>query len=215
MTQSYAPSHTDTPHARGPRLAVPAALARVTPAAWGMALVEAVIGYEWLLSALNKILSPSFNAGLAHQLHMAMMGNPNGWWVSLSNTLMIPHAQLCALLAQVGELLVAVGLFAGAALWIGGWLPTARWARWLNGGVIVALIGGVTMTANYYVMAGNTVPGLNPNAPFNEGLSLDGVLTLLAVGLLLVHLLALRAPTRRWTSETDDGTHAGSATSHA
>ncbi|MDQ2832052.1 MAG: hypothetical protein M3Y74_23770 [Chloroflexota bacterium] len=196
-------------------MAIPAALARVTPAAWGMALVEAVIGYEWLLSALNKILSPSFNAGLAHQLYMAMMGNPNGWWVSLANTLMIPHAQLCALLAQVGELLVALGFFAGAALWIGGWLPTARWARWLNGGVIVALIGGVTMTANYYLMAGNTWPGLNPSNPFNEGLSLDGVLTLLTAALLPSHLLALRAPARRWTSETDDGTHAGSATSHA
>src|SRR5207249_4293420 len=124
-----------------------------------------------------------------HQLQLATQGNPNGWWVSLANTLMIPHALLCALLAQVGELLVALGFFAGAALWIGGWLPTARWARWLNGGVIVALIGGVTMTANYYLMAGNTLPGLNPSAPFNEGLSLDGVLTLLTAGLLPGHLL--------------------------
>lgn len=53
-------------------------------------------------------------------------------------------------------------------------------------------MGGAVLTANYYLMAGNTLPGLNPEAPFNEGLNLDGVLTLMAVVLLLVHGAALR-----------------------
>jgi len=55
------------------------------------------------------------------------------------------------------------------------------------------------MTANYYLMAGETLPGLNPGNPFNEGLSIDGMLTLVAVGLLVVHVAPL------WTRATRRG----------
>ncbi len=47
-----------------------------------------------------------------------------------------------------------------------------------------ALLGGALMTANYYVMSGNALPDLNQGAPFNEGLNLDGLLTLVAMALL-------------------------------
>lgn len=161
-------------------------------AAWGLALVEALIGYTWLLSALDKILSPTFRSGLAQQLTMAIHGNPNTWWVALAQRLVLPHAQLCAALVEVGELLVACGFFAGAALWASGQFPVRRWARRLNVGVLAALVGGALMTANYYVMSGDTVPGLNPANAFNEGLSIDGLLTLVAVGLFAIHALPLR-----------------------
>ncbi len=120
---------------------------RVTPvahdraASWGVALVEALIGYTWLLSALNKMLNPSFRTGLAAQLTMAMRGNPNTWWVALATRLVLPHAELFAVLVEVGELFVALGFFAGAALWASGQLPTRRWARRLNLGVLGALVG--------------------------------------------------------------------------
>ncbi len=135
-------------------------------ASWGVALVEALIGYTWLLSALNKMLNPGFRTGLAAQLTMAMRGNPNTWWVALSTRLVLPHAQLCAVLVEVGELLVALGFFAGAALWASGQFPMRRWARRLNLGVLGALMGGALMTANYYVMSGATLPGLDPANAF-------------------------------------------------
>jgi thiosulfate dehydrogenase [quinone] large subunit len=164
---------------------------RVQTAAVGLALVEALIGYEWLLSALNKMLSPTFRAGLAGQLKMAMAGNPNTWWVALAKAVVLPHAQLFAVLAEVGELLVALGFFAGAALWASGRFPLRRWARRVNMVVIGALLGSALMTANYFLMAGQTLPGLDLSNPFNEGLSIDGLLTLIAVGLLLVHATPL------------------------
>jgi thiosulfate dehydrogenase [quinone] large subunit len=164
---------------------------RVQTSAVGLALVEALIGYEWLLSALNKMLSPAFRSGLAGQLKMAMAGNPNGWWVALTKAMVLPHAQLWAVLAEVGELLVALGFFAGAALWASGRFPAQRWARRVNLVVIGALLGSAVMTANYYLMAGATLPGLDPSNPFNEGLSIDGLLTLIALGLLLVHAAPL------------------------
>ena len=178
-----------------PRMhATPAAPDRA--ASWGVALVEALIGYTWLLSALDKILDPGFRAGLAAQLMMAMRGNPNTWWVALANRLILPHAQLCAVLVEGGELLVALGFFTGAALWASGQFPARRWARRLNLGVLGALVGGAGMTANYYVMSGATLPGLNPADAFNEGLSIDGLLTLVAVGLCVIHLLPLVARRR-------------------
>lgn len=175
-------------------------------ATWGVALVEALIGYEWLLSALNKMLSPTFRSGLTAQMMMALHGNPNTWWVALTKRLVLPHAQLCAVLVEVGELLVALGFFAGAALWASGQFPTRRWTRRLNLGVLAALLGGALMTANYYLMAGDTLPGLNPGNPFNEGLSIDGLLTLVAVGLFVIHAAPLW-PHRSaaFGRSTDDG----------
>lgn len=78
---------------------------------------------------------------------------------------------------------------AGAALWASGQFPAHRWTRRLNLGVLGALLGGAGMTANYYMMSGATLPGLNPANAFNEGLSIDGLLTLVAVGLGVIHVL--------------------------
>src|SRR5260370_26785090 len=72
--------HTDKMRARPHgAAAAAAAVAKVVPAAAGLALVEAAIGYEWLLSGLNKVLSSGFGSGLAHQLQTSLQGNPNRW----------------------------------------------------------------------------------------------------------------------------------------
>lgn len=168
----------------------------IRPGRWGLALVEAVLGYLWLVSALNKLLNAHFRPGLAQALQGMFKDNPNHWWVALVKALVLPQAQVWAALVQIGELLVALGYFTGVVLWLSGWFPRERWARRLNGAVVLALLGGAVMTANYYLMAGNTVPGLEPNMPYKEGLSIDGVATLLALALLVVHLLALRARPR-------------------
>jgi len=183
---------TLTPHRARTRInTVGKAAARPTAAGLGLAAVEAFIGYDWLLSALNKILSPTFRSGLAAQLTMSMSGNPNTWWAALARQVALPHAQLCAVLVEIGELLVALGFFLGAALWAGGRFPTRRWAHVVNGGVLLALAGGAAMTANYYLMSGATLPWIDPHNAFNEGLSLDGLLTFITGGLFAVHLASI------------------------
>ena len=176
-------------HVVRPRLV----LKGISPGRWGLALVEGVIGYLWLVSALNKWLNPQFRPALARMLVGQFKGNPNHWWVAFTRWLVLPHAPVWAALVQIGELLVALGYFAGVALWASGRFPRARWARRLNWGVLLALLGGALLTANYYLMSGDTVPGLEPGKAFQEGLSIDGLATLLALALLAVHLLALRA----------------------
>jgi hypothetical protein len=46
------------------------------------------------------------------------------------------------------------------------------------------------MSANYAVLAGNTLPGLNPANAFNEGISIDSLLTIVGLGLVVIHVAA-------------------------
>jgi hypothetical protein len=163
--------------------------------------VEAAIGYEWLLSGLNKILNGHFTSGLGSTLRGAMKNNPNGWWVSLTRNLVVPNVHLFGPLIPIGELLLAVGLFLGAGLWLTS-RPSGRWAGILTYGVIGAVVASALMTANFYLMSGSTLPGLDPANAFNEGLSIDGLLTLIAVGLTAAHALTLR--THRTVIATGD-----------
>jgi thiosulfate dehydrogenase [quinone] large subunit len=163
------------------------------PARWGMALVFLLLGYEWLISGLDKMLSSDFLTGLGAELQDAMANNPNDWYVHFLARFVIPHARMAAALVEGGEVLVAAGLFLGAGLWICSDRLSPRWARTLQPWVIGALVGSALMTVNYYFMAGNSFPWLRPSAPFDEGLDLDGLLSLVAIALLGIQLLAMRA----------------------
>ncbi|MBO0779462.1 MAG: hypothetical protein J2P37_11605 [Ktedonobacteraceae bacterium] len=159
--------------------------------AWGIATVEAIMGYEWLLSALNKLLNARYVADFPRMLQqMASPENPNGWWDTFIHQQVLPSAPRWAILVEIGELGVALGFFAGALLWASGRFPDEGWTRWLNISIIVAIAAGVLMTVNYYLMAGHTLPWLNLADPFDEGLSLDGVLTGIGVGLFVLHVRA-------------------------
>lgn len=160
---------------------------------WGLAGVLLLFAYEWLLSGLDKVLSASFRSGLAANLRSATGDNPNHWYARIIRSEVLPHAMAFATLVETGELLVAAGLVAGAFLWLTEHRLPARWAIPFHLAVIGALLGSALMTANYYLMAGNTWPWLNTADPFNEGLSIDGLLTLIALALLMVQINAWRS----------------------
>ena len=165
----------------------------IAPAQIGLAVVEAVIAYEWLLSGIDKCMSSQYLGGLAGSLGSMANGNPNTWYVWFLRHVAMAHCTFFGCLVAGGEILTGLALLTGAALWLAG--PErlrGRWGTLLQLGVIGGLASAALMTANYYLMAGKTLPWLNPAAPYDEGLSLDGVLTLMAVGLFIVHLVALR-----------------------
>ena len=178
-----------------PRRANAQVAGQAAGAAWGLALAEAAIGYEWLLSGLNKVLSGDFSSGLVRNLQDSLQGNPNTWYAGLTRALVVPHPGLFAGLVEAGELLVGVGMFAGAAIWLSGRLAASRWARPLNLAVIVALLGGILMSLNYALMGGDTLPWINAGNPFNEGISIDSLLTLIGIGLVAAHAAAARRTT--------------------
>jgi uncharacterized membrane protein YphA (DoxX/SURF4 family) len=171
-------------------------------AAWGLASVLVLSGYEWLISGLDKLFSAEYRGGLAGELSDAMDGNPNHWYVRFLANDVIPHARAYAAVIEWSELLVALGLFLGAATWIGGDRISRRWTRFFHLAACGALLGSAFMTANYYFMEGNRFPWLNTAAPFDEGLSIDGYLALVSLALLAIHLLALRATFARRNAAT-------------
>jgi len=175
---------------RGARGRLRSAARDSSAARWGLATVLLLMAYEWLLSGLDKILSGGFAGGLAPNLRAALKDNPNRWYVHFVTRVIVPNAHATAVLIEAGEILVALGLIAGAAWWLIGARLPASWALALRLGGVGALIGSALMTANYYLLAGNTLPWLNTVNPFNEGLSIDGLLTLVALALVVVHLFA-------------------------
>lgn len=158
----------------------------------GLAGVLILFAYEWFLSGLDKVLSADFRTNLGTVLQQALRHNQNRWYVDALRRFVLPHAAAVAIVVEIGELLVAVGFIAGAILWLTGHRMPGRWAQALHLATIVALLGSTLMTANYYFMAGNTWPWLKPGDPFDEGLGIDGLLTLIALALLAVHLAAWR-----------------------
>lgn len=174
-----------------------AAMREASPAQWGMAVVLLLMAYEWLISGLDKLLNRDYVHGLAGELHASFHDNPNRWYVHFLNRVILPHATAVAVLVELGELLVALGLIAGAIWWLAGNELSAQWNGLLYAGVLAALIGSVLMTANYYLMAGERLPWLKTGDPFDEGLGIDGLLTLVGLALIVVHLLARRQYTKQ------------------
>lgn len=159
-----------------------------------LAVIFLLVADEWLVSGLDKVLSPDFRVGLADNLRDAMKDNPNHWYVTWLQQTIIPHAPTVAIVVEVGELVVALGFALGALLWWRGPRLPLGWRRLLHVIVLVTLLASAFMTANYYVLMGKTVPWLNTAAPFDEGLSLDGLLTLIALALVILYLLAWPQP---------------------
>jgi thiosulfate dehydrogenase (quinone) large subunit len=174
--------------------AVPAAktAAASRGAVWGFAVVLLLLAYEWLLSGTNKLISGDFRSGLAGELSDAAANNPRGWYAHFLTGIVIPHAAAFGLLVECGEIAVGLGLLLAAARWVGAERIGARLAARVDVIAIAALAGSALMSCNFLLMSGDPLPWLNSGAPFDEGVGIDCLLALIAIGLIVVHVLALR-----------------------
>jgi thiosulfate dehydrogenase (quinone) large subunit len=159
---------------------------------WGMAAVYLMLGYEWLLSALNKDLSGTFRSGLANRLRGSLVDNPHGWYVSFAERVVLPHVGVFAAATMVGEVLVAAGLVWGALLWVRPEWFSVGLRRWLGVAAGAALLGAAVMELNYYLLAGQGWPWLKTRDPFVAGLGVDGLVLLISLALIPVQLVAAR-----------------------
>lgn len=161
-----------------------------------LALIQAIIGYEWLVSGANKVLSGQFPQGLADTLVDGVKDNPNGWYVSFLNAVVIPHGVFFGYLIELAEVGIGLALLGGALLLLGH-LPTRgeryyRLARFEVGAAAVAAFACVVLCINFHFFMGDGfVSALNPGAPFDEGIDLDTLLPPIAaiVGALNTRLL--------------------------
>lgn len=151
-----------------------------------LALIQAIVGYEWLISGGNKVLSGQFPQGLASTLADGLKDNPNGWYVSFLRAVVVPHSVAFGYLIELAEVGIGLALLGGALLLLGH-LPTHgeryyRLARFEVGAAAVAAFACVVLCVNFHFFIGDGfVSALNPGAPFDEGIDLDTLLPPIAV----------------------------------
>src|SRR3954454_12281798 len=156
-----------------------------------LVLFQLVLAYEWLSSALTKLVHGDFPSGLAHELRDRAHGRYGGFL----RDVVIPHAAAFGSAIQVGEVLVALLLFVGAVC--------AFADRWRFVGLAATGLGalaGCLLTANFGLSDGAHFFSVVASDSFDEGIPLDVLATWLQLALVsdaLPALGALAMPLRR------------------
>ncbi len=146
-----------------------------------LALIQAIVGYEWLVSGANKVLSGQFPQGLAAALDDGLKGNPNGWYVSFVRGVVLPHSVFYGYVIELAEVGIGLALLGGALLLIGR-IPSRgeryyRLARVEIGAAALAALACLVLCVNFHFYMGDgLISALNPGAPFDEGIDLDTLL---------------------------------------
>src|SRR6266540_6890542 len=86
----------------------------------GLLVVQLVIGYEWAMSGLTKIVRGGFPSGLADELREKSEG-ASGWYTSFLDSVVIPNGQTWGYAIEIGELLIGFALIAAALVWLFCW----------------------------------------------------------------------------------------------
>ena len=162
-----------------------------------LASIEAIIGWEWLMSGGNKLLSGTFPQGLAYALKNGMNGNPNGWYVNILQAVVVPHSVFYGYLVEWSEVAIGLALLGGALMLLGE--PRMRGeaqhglAVAYSYVVILAAAGAAFQTINFHFLMGGWVfPVFNPSAPFNKGVDLDGFIPPICLVIIIANLAMIR-----------------------
>lgn len=145
-----------------------------------LAAIQAIIGWEWITSGLNKVLSGSFPLSLSDTLTGGFKDNPNGWYISLLQRVVLPHSVFYGYLIEWTEGIVGVVLLFGVLLLIGR--PKALVKVPHNVSVsmyatvaVVAVIAAFLCINFHFWMGKSIVPGLGAD-PGDEGIDLDALM---------------------------------------
>jgi len=168
----------------------------------GLLLVQLLVGYEWFISGLTKIVRGGFPGGLAKELTEKSEGAP-GWYRSFLDGSIIPNASAFGYLIEIGELLVGVALIGAGLIWL------FRWERLPDSGriavlatTVIASLAAIFMAVNFHLANGAPHPWLIPQSGFDEGVDLDSLLPAVQLVLIAVSVMLWRSLRRGAVSES-------------
>jgi thiosulfate dehydrogenase [quinone] large subunit len=118
-----------------------------TRMAWFWLIVRVYCGWEWLEAGWAKVLNPAwFGSGAGGALRGFVNGalqkaagdhpDVTDWYAALLQTFVLPNATFFANLVAVGEVLVGLGLIAGALTGIAAFFGTVMNANYLLAGTV-------------------------------------------------------------------------------
>ena len=156
-----------------------------SPGTVALLLVQIVLGYEWLVSGLTKVLRGGFPQGLAPELRDMSNGAP-GWYRHFLSGLVLPHAQAFGYVIEIAELAVGILLLVAVLR-----LPV-RIARFMPTTTVAALLGGLVLAVNFALANGSSFGlGLATDS-FDEGIDLDTLLVGIQLALLVYAVAGVR-----------------------
>lgn len=166
-----------------------------------LAAIQAIIGWEWLMSGGNKLLSGTFPQDLANTLNNNMMNNPDSWYVTFLQQNVLPHSILYGYLIEWTEVAIGVIFLAGALLLLGQQRvqgePQHHLAVAYSIIVAIAAFAGIVMTVNFhFLMGGWIVPLFNAAATKGESIDLDALLPPLSLVIIISNLALANELTR-------------------
>jgi thiosulfate dehydrogenase [quinone] large subunit len=161
-------------------------------ARWVAAAVQTVIAWEWLVSGVNKVLAGNFPQGLDDTLDEGIHDNPNGWYVSLLQHIVLPHSVAFGYMIEAAELFIGIALFIGVVVLVGPvrrrGMPQYRLAVGEVAAAMVAALLCAFLCINFHFFMGDGIlPWFNAANAFDEGITLDTLMPPVAIVLFLVN----------------------------
>jgi len=206
-TRVHSPPATPraAPSQRGATIALaglpPTMKGRIFPSI-GLLVVQLIVGYEWLLSALTKLFRGGFPQGLGADLTEKSKDSAE-WYRDFLESVLIPQAKTFGYLIEFTELIVGVMLIVTALLWIFRWeRMTSKTRDAVLLGIVGASLVAISMNIGFYLATGDPLPFFLAKSPFDEGVGLDVLLPMLELVLAGVSFWTWRSLRRARASRS-------------
>jgi uncharacterized membrane protein YphA (DoxX/SURF4 family) len=160
-----------------------------SPGLVALLLVQVVLGYEWFVSGLTKLVRGGFPQGLADELREMSHGAP-GWYRDFLASVVLPHAQAFGYAIEVVELAAGAILIATAVGILAGRVSLS--SRLVGWSALAASVAATVMVADFELANGGGFGLSLAEDPFDEGLDLDTLLTGLQLALAVFWIATLR-----------------------
>ncbi len=142
----------------------------------GLLAVQIIIGFEWFMSGLTKLVRGGFPSGLADELTEKSEGI-GGWYRDFLDDVVIPNATGFGYLIELSELAVGIALIAAALTWLRAWDRIGAGGRTaVLAATVLAAAGGILMNVAFHLANGSAHPWLIPGDGFDEGVDLDSLM---------------------------------------
>ncbi len=141
-------------------------------------LIQLILGYEWLNSAWEKFTKPEFMDGIEKTIAIFAAKTHYGWYGSFLRS---SDAQFFGNLTRFGELLVGLGLVAGAVYMLTAYPKYLKWAFIT---VLAASVGACLLNLSFYLAAGWSSPS---TSGINVVMGLVSAVLALVYAKLLLH----------------------------
>lgn len=154
----------------------------------GFIIVQIIIGYEWLVSGLVKVLRGDFTTGLADELVEKAEG-AYGWYANLLESVIVPNASILGWIIETAEILIGIAFIVIPLLWVFAQQRVSE-RLWRTAFLLmtIAAIGGFFMALNFHLANGYAHPWIIPMDSFEEGVDFDTFLAAMNGVIAIVYI---------------------------